>query len=140
MFSSTFTWVLPKLPQPRPWSFPSEIMPCLRALTQFPLRFYVALCCERVAEKQYIELTVIVTLCQIQSNDSFYPQTKDDVQLTSGQEKAPMCLCWMGSKQQQRRQHIYCSASVAQLCLREEPATRLIYSVGFHSKQLTFLY
>lgn len=36
--------------------------------------------------KQYIGLTVIVTLGQIQSNDSFYPQTKDDVQLTWGQE------------------------------------------------------
>lgn len=86
-------------------------------------------------------LTVIVALRQIQSNDGFYPQTKDDVQLTCGQEKAPVSLCWMEPRQQrQRRQHIYCWASAAQLCLREGAATRLIYCVGFHSKQLTFPY
>lgn len=86
-------------------------------------------------------LTVIVTLRQIQSNDGFYPQTKDDVRLTCGQEKAPASLCWMEPTQQRQQwQHIYCWASAAQLCLREGAATPLIYCVAFHSKQLTFLY
>lgn len=87
-------------------------------------------------KKQYIGLTVVVTLRQIQSNDGFYPPTKDDVGLTCGQEKAPVCLCWTELKQQ--RQHIYCRASVAQQCLREGAATPLIYCAAFHSKQLTF--
>lgn len=80
-------------------------------------------------KKQYIGLTVVVTLRQIQSNDGFSPPTKDDVGLTCGQEKAPV---WTELKQQ--RQHIYCLASLAQLCLREGAATPLIYCAAFHSK------
>lgn len=93
---------------------------------------------QRGGKNNIWDLLFIVTLRQIQSNDGFYPQTKDDVQLTCGQEKAPVSLRWMEPRQ--RRQHIYCWPSAAQLCLREGAATRLIYCVAFHSKQLTFPY